>query len=207
VAATEGLERGGAVHVGDGDDGHLAVGIRLGSIEGLELGPRRLDRILIGHVGHGAASGQVGQNHLLLWAREDVGCLSHEVHPTEDNGLGIWALSRGVRKLKGVADEVRVLHNLVALVEVPEDDHSVTQRLLGNADAVVQLLIGGLLVLKWQHPLARRPGRNDVAHRRARAIAVERLRVEDPRTLGELGRADAGTVGDARDDLFDLSVN
>ncbi len=51
----------------------------------LELLPRVLDLGDRRHVGHRAAGGEVGQDHRLLVARQDVGRLGHEVHAAEDD--------------------------------------------------------------------------------------------------------------------------
>ena len=120
VLAAEALERGRRVHVGDRDDRHAAVGIRFRPVELLELLPALLDRVDVGHVGHRAAGGEVGQDDRLVGPREDVGGLGHEVHAAEDDRLGLRVRLGGVRELERVADEVRVLHDLVALVEVAE---------------------------------------------------------------------------------------
>ena len=141
------------------------------AVQLLELLPALLDARLVGHVGHRAARGEVRQDHVLLGRAREVGGLGHEVHAAEHDGLGIGPGLRRVRELEGVADEVGVLHDLVALVEVAEDDDAVAERRLRRADAVVQLGVVGLAVRGGQL----RPGggarRDDVAHRRARAVA------------------------------------
>ena len=60
-------------------------------------------------------------------AREHVGGLGHEVDAAEDDGFGLGASLGGVRELEGVADEVGVLDDFVALIEVAEDDEAVAQ--------------------------------------------------------------------------------
>ena len=82
------------------------------------------DRIEVGHIGHGAACGEIRQDDGLVGAREHVGGLGHEVHAAEDDGLGLGASPGGVRELEGVADEVRVLDHLVALIEVAQDNET-----------------------------------------------------------------------------------
>ncbi len=201
VLAAEPLQRCRGVHVGDGDDGHPAIGIRLGAVERLELLPGLHHRIDVGHVGHRAARGQIGQDDRLLRACEDVGGLGHEVHAAEDDRLRVRLRPGRVRELEGVADEVRIRHDLVALVEVAEDDDPVTEGLLRGTDAGIQLVVGGGAVLLGDLALARGAGRNDVAHRRAGAVARGRLEVEDPWTFGEIGAAGGAVAGPGADEL------
>ena len=137
-------------------------------------------------------------------SREQVGGLGHEVHAAEHDRLGLGVRLRGVRELERVADVVRVAHDLFALVEVAEDHDPVAERLLRGADARVELVGGRLAVLGGQLALAGRTGRDDVAHRRARAVAG--ARVEVPRTGGEVGVAGLGR-GCARDDRLDRVID
>jgi hypothetical protein len=44
------------------------------------------------------------------------------VHAAEDDEFGLGASHGGIRKLEGVTDEVRVLDDLVALIEVTQDN-------------------------------------------------------------------------------------
>ena len=190
VAPDEALERRRRVHVGDGDDRHPAVGVGRAEVA-VDLGellPALLDARLVGHVGHRAARGEVRQDHGLLGRRQQVGGLGHEVHAAEHDGLGIGPGERGVRELERVADEVGVLDDLVALVEVAEHDDAVAEGRLGGTDAIVQLGVGGLAVLGRQRALARRAGGDHVAHRGAGPVAGGAA-VELPRALRQLGRA------------------
>ena len=59
-----------------------------------ELAPGDLDLVGLGHVGHRAAGGQVGQDHLLVRRGEDVGGLGHEVDAAEDDEVGVRVLRR-----------------------------------------------------------------------------------------------------------------
>ena len=86
---------------------------------------------------------------------QDVRGLGHEVHAAEDDGLGVGPGQRRVGELEGVAHEVRVLDDLVALVEVAQDDGAVAQRRLGGADPGVELGVAGQLVLLGQLALPR----------------------------------------------------
>ena len=89
VPAAEGLEVGRRVDVGDR---HQVVGVD----DLAEVLPGGLDRFQVGHVGHAASGGQVGQIDRDLIAREDVGRLGHEVDAAEDDraaGYGSRAAS------------------------------------------------------------------------------------------------------------------
>ena len=140
VLTAEALERRRRVHVGHGDDGNAAVGIGLGAVERLELLPALLHRVDVGHVGHRAAGGEVRQDDGLLGPGEQVGGLGHEVHAAEDDRLGVGLRLRRVGELERVAHEVGVGDDLVALVEVPEDDDAVAEGLLRCTDAGVELV-------------------------------------------------------------------
>ena len=111
LRAGEGLDGRGGVHVGDRDGGVGDAGV------GHDL-PGLLDLVDVGHVGHGAAGGQVGQDHALVRRGQDVGGLGHEVDAAEDDELGIVAAGRLLGELEGVAGDVGELDDLVALVVV-----------------------------------------------------------------------------------------
>ncbi|MCY1222281.1 hypothetical protein D9M72_343690 [compost metagenome] len=162
VLATEALEGGGGVHVGDRDDRNPAVGVRLGAKEFLKLLPALGDGIDVRHVRHGAARGEVRQDDRLVRLRQDVRGLGHEVDSAEDDGLGVGPGERGVGQLKGVAHEVGVFNDLVPLVEVPQDDGLVPEGSFGRPDTGVQFGVAGLLVFLRQLALARRGGGGDV---------------------------------------------
>ena len=128
VAADEGLHRGGGVHVGDGDD----------PVDVDDLGqgvPALLDLVDVGHVGHGTAGVEVGEDDPLVGAGEHVGRLGHEVHAAEDDVGGPVALGRVAGQLEGIPPGVGPADDLVALVVVAEDQQPALQRLLGRGDA------------------------------------------------------------------------
>ena len=209
MTADEALDGGGGVHVRDGDDRHAAVRIDGGhvSIDLFELLPALLDLVDVGHVGHGAARREVREDDRLLRPGQQVGGLGHEVHAAEDDRLGIGVLQRGVRELEGVADVVRVGDDLFALIEVPEHDDAVSERVLGGADACVELGVARLAILGGQLALPGRAGGDHVAHRRAGAVAGSGIDL--PRAVGEVCRARVGRVGagdDALDEVVDGSV-
>ncbi len=96
VTADEALDRGGGVHVGDRDHGDEAVrvdGLEV-AVDVCELLPALLDLVDVGHVGHRAPGGEVGQDDGLVGAGQEVGGLGHEVHAAEDDRLGLRARLR-----------------------------------------------------------------------------------------------------------------
>ena len=63
---------------------------------------------------------------------EDVRRLRHEVHAAEDDVVGLGTGGRELGQLEGVAGEVGVPDDLVALVVMAEDDQAAAQRLRGR---------------------------------------------------------------------------
>ena len=106
-----------------------------------ELAPALLDLVDGGHVCHRTTGGEVRQHDGLLCARENVCGLCHEVHAAEDEGLGLRVLLRGLREHERVANEVGILHDLVALVEVAKNLHAVTESFFGREDPPIELLV------------------------------------------------------------------
>ena len=104
-----------------------------------ELLPAGEDLGLVGHVGHRAAGGQVGQDHALVIAGQDVGALRHEVDAAEDDVVRLAAAGRLLGELERVAAEIGPLDDLVALVVVSEDHQPSAERGLGRGDATLQL--------------------------------------------------------------------
>ena len=129
VATDEGLQGGRRVHVGDRDHpidvGDPGQGV-----------PRLLHRVDVGHVGHGAAGVQVGQDDLLVVAGEDVGRLGHEVDAAEDDELGLRLVGGDPGQPERVAPGIRPRHHLVALVVVAEDDHPGAEVGLGRRRSI-----------------------------------------------------------------------
>jgi hypothetical protein len=87
-----------------------------------------------------SAGGEVREDHRLAFGGQDVRGLRHEVDAAEHDRLGLRARPRRVRELERVAEEVGVLHDLVPLIEVAEDDDAVSERLARGDDPAVQLL-------------------------------------------------------------------
>jgi hypothetical protein len=137
VLTDERLDRGAAVHVRDRDD-------ELVRARFLELGPRVLGLLEVGHVGHRAAGPEVREDHADAFVREDVGALGHEVDAAEDHVLDVLLVGGLARELEAVAGEVGELDDGVLLVVVAEDDESVAQRLARRFDAEAQLGVGEL---------------------------------------------------------------
>ncbi|MDQ0690503.1 hypothetical protein QF047_001463 [Arthrobacter sp. W4I7] len=132
VLAAESLQGCGGIHVGDRDDRNPAFGVGLGAEDLLKLLPALGHGVGVSHVRHGAAGRQVGQDDSLFGRGEDVSGFGHEVDAAEHDGLGVRPRERGVGQLEGVAHEVRVLDDFVALVKVPQDDGPVAQYSLGG---------------------------------------------------------------------------
>ena len=148
VAAAEGFQGGGGVHVGDGDD-----------VADAELGqrvPGGLDVVALGHVGHRAAGLEVRQDHLLVRLGEDVGALGHEVDAAEEDEFGIAAAGGLLRELEGVAPEVGELDDLVPLIVVSEDHQILAELPPQRPDLRVPLGAGHLEVFAGNPLLAGR---------------------------------------------------
>ena len=131
VLADERLDGRRGVHVRDRHD-PVDVG------DGRERLPALLDLVEVGHVGHGAPGVEVGEDHPLVVAGEDVGRLRHEVDAAEDDVGGAVGVGREPGEVERVAAGVGPADDLVALVVVAEDDQAVAQGLLGSADAVFE---------------------------------------------------------------------
>jgi hypothetical protein len=144
VAADEGLDGGRAVHVGDRHDPIEVDDAR----EGL---PGLLHLVDVGHVGHRAAGVEVGKDHGLVVAGEDVGRLRHEVHPAEHDVLGLRAVLGQHGEPVGVSPGIRPTDDLVALVVMAEDEESIAQGVLGGAD-----LAGEIVRRRHREPLGER---------------------------------------------------
>ena len=135
VLARERLDVGGRVHVRDGHDllGHAGLGQHVPALGDL-LGRR--------HVGHRAAGGEVGQDHLLVVRRQDVRGLRHEVHTAEHDVLRLRTSRRVPGQLEGVTRDVGELDDLVALVVVAEHEDLVAELLLRGAGACHEVRVG-----------------------------------------------------------------
>ena len=105
--------------------------------------PGFLHGVEVGHVGHGAAGVEVGEDHLLMVTREDVGRLGHEVDATEHDVGGVVLVGGLPGEAEGVSPGVGPTHHLVALVVVTEDEQTWAERGLGRADPRLEILWRG----------------------------------------------------------------
>ena len=111
-----------------------------------EVCPGGLDRFEVGHVGHAASGGQVGQVDLDLVAREDVGRFRHEVNAAKDDAAAGLAAGGELAQPEAVAAEVGEPDDLVLLVMVSQDQERFAHRLFDPADPRLQLGIGQLAI-------------------------------------------------------------
>ena len=121
VAAGERLDVSRGVHVRDRDHG-------FGQAQVLQRLPALLNLLVGGHVGHGAAGGQVRQDHCLGIGGQDVGRLGHEVHTAEDHEFGFRPRRRILGQLEGVAGHVGEPDHFIALVVMAKDERAIAQR-------------------------------------------------------------------------------
>ena len=112
------LDGRGRIHVGDGRD---AVAFIVRQAEIHELLPGVFHLADLGHVGHGAAGVEVGKNHGLPGARQDVGAFRHEMHAAEDD-VAAFGLRGHLRKAIGIAAIIGETHHFIALIVMTEDD-------------------------------------------------------------------------------------
>src|SRR5690606_25158887 len=108
VASNESFEFSRAVHVSHRDDRHPSVVFFI-LVQRGEFFPALLDAGAIGHICHGAAGCQVGQDDRLVFTAEDIGGFGHEVHTAEDNGFCLVAGQCRIGQLEGIPHEVGVL--------------------------------------------------------------------------------------------------
>jgi hypothetical protein len=136
IAANESLNRRCRVHVRHRYGLLRRTDLREHVPGGLDLCDRR-------HVGHRAASGEVGQDHLLLGRGQNVGALGHEMHTTEHDVLGLRPGGRVASELERVARDIGELDHFVALVVVSEDEHALAELLLRRLGACNEGRIAG----------------------------------------------------------------
>ena len=96
-----------------------------------QLLPAILDLVDLGHVGHGAAGGQVGQDHghalaaalgqALGAVGQDVGRLGHEVDAAEGDRPALLVGGGQLAEPVAVAPEVRQGDHFVLLIVMSED--------------------------------------------------------------------------------------
>ena len=137
MLAAEGLQVGRRVDVGDRREGL----VRVVAEQAAQLAPAALDLGEVGHVGHRAAGGEVGQDGDLFRLGHDVRHLGHEVHAAEHDVFGV-GLAGQARQLERVAGQVGVTIDVLALVMMAEDDRALAQLFTGGEYARLRLVIG-----------------------------------------------------------------
>src|SRR5262249_50022334 len=80
--------------------------------------PGGLDCFQIGHVGHAASGGQIGEIDVDLFTRQHVSGLGHEMHAAEYDVAARAAACGKLAELVAVAAEVGKADNLVLLIMV-----------------------------------------------------------------------------------------
>src|SRR5215813_11792817 len=113
----------------------------VGQAHGNQLVPAALYLTNLGHIGHGAAGIEIGQDHLLVGLSEDVGAFRHKVHAAKNDVLRLGAGSF-LGKLVRVAAKIREANHFIALVVVAEDYYLGAQFAAGGGYARVHTAIG-----------------------------------------------------------------
>ena len=139
MVAAEGLEVGGRVDVGDRRD--LFFGVE----HFIEFAPAALDLGQIGHVGHRAAGGKVGQDGDLVGRSHDVGDFGHEMHAAENHVFRI-SLRGQAGEFERITRQVGVLINVGALVMMAKDDGLFAKFGASSADALLAGLVREVVV-------------------------------------------------------------
>src|SRR5229473_1038407 len=133
LLAGEGFDGRSRIHVGNRDD--------LARVDdGREFAPAGFHLADGGHVGHGAAGVEVGQDNHLVLAAENVRAFGHEVHAAEDDvaALGLRSLEG---ELEGVTTEIGELDDFVALVMMAQNNDVSAQAGFRGSDAVVERVV------------------------------------------------------------------
>lgn len=140
ASADKGLDGGGGVDVGDGDDARVSALATEGFVDEF---PGVFGVVVLGHVGHGAPGGEVGEDDAHIVGGEHVGGFGHEVDAAEDDvsdgsfggdACGDLAEFEAVAGVVGVADDV------INLVVVAEDDEGVAECVSAEGDAFGELI-------------------------------------------------------------------
>ena len=134
MLAGEGFNRGGGIHVGDGND---LICVQ----NACEFAPAGFDLPDVGHIRHGAAGAEIGENDDLLVAAENIRALGHEVNAAKNDVLA-FGFGGLLGELERIATKIGELHNFVALVMVAENYYVSAKSGLGCGDAVVERGIG-----------------------------------------------------------------
>ena len=102
--------------------------------------PAVFDLADLGHVCHGAAGVQVGQDNLLPRVAEHISAFRHEVHAAEDHVARIGA-GRDLRQPIRVASVVGETDHLVALVMMAEQDSALPKPFPCGGNALVHRVV------------------------------------------------------------------
>ncbi|CAB4537791.1 unannotated protein [freshwater metagenome] len=142
MATGKGLDRGGAVHVSNGNCliGDAGVG---------EDGPGFFYLRNGGHVGHGTTCGEVRKDDLLGGLRENVSAFGHEVHAAKHDVWSIRVRGCELRKLERVAGDVSKGDDVIALIVVPENEHLITQSSLRGSGSLDQVRVTSRGQIAW----------------------------------------------------------
>ena len=94
-----------------------------------------------GHVGHGTARREIGEDDLLPRSGEHVRGFGHEVHAAEDDVFGVdGGCLAG--KFEAVADDVAEFDDRIGLVVVREDGQALPERGSSRARSFESLVLG-----------------------------------------------------------------
>ena len=94
-----------------------------------------------GHIGHGTAGVEVGQNHLLAVVAQHVGALGHKMYAAEDDELG-RGFGGDFGELVAVAGGVCEADHFVALVVMAQQDGGRAQLGASLGDARIHGVVG-----------------------------------------------------------------
>jgi hypothetical protein len=103
--------------------------------------PAIFDLSDLGHVGHGTAGVQIGENGYLAGTAQHVGAFGHEMHAAKDDVLA-GGFGGFLGEFVRVSAEIGEADYFIALVVVAEDYAFAAQSLAGGGDAVVHGVVG-----------------------------------------------------------------
>src|SRR5260370_16349936 len=93
----------------------------------MERLPALLHLCSVGHIGHGAACGRIGQNDALVRRTENIRTLGHKMHAAKHDIVSLRTGSGQLRELKRVTAKISVLDDLVTLILMPPDNKPLAQ--------------------------------------------------------------------------------
>ena len=113
MLAGKGFDGRGRVHVRDGDNLRRIE-------ERREFTPAGFHLADVGHIGHGAAGVQVGQDNDLVLTAKNIRAFGHEMD-TAENDVAAFGLSGLKGEFERVTSEIGELNHFVALVVVAQN--------------------------------------------------------------------------------------